>query len=72
MELGSPRRRTTIVAADKGATVYAARCAALLYDSLAAELGRSHYQLTRDVLVAPDRYFRYLFDDPENGTPGAV
>ncbi len=23
----------------------------------------AHYQLTRDFLVAPDRYFRYLFDD---------
>jgi len=25
----------------------------------------SHYQLTRDFLLAPDRFFRYLFSDSE-------
>jgi predicted ATPase len=32
----------------------------------------SHYQLTRDFLLAPERYFRYLFDDTGDDTPGSV
>ncbi|HTN87619.1 MAG TPA: AAA family ATPase [Sorangium sp.] len=32
----------------------------------------SHYQLTRDFLLAPERYFRYLFDDADGDAPGAV
>lgn len=32
----------------------------------------THYQLTRDFLVAPERYFRHLFDEDESDAPGTV
>lgn len=31
-----------------------------------------HYRVTRDFLASPERFFRYLFDEPDSGAPDAV